>query len=298
MPIQAQTLQNEPRKRNPHRLAFFPSRKVLRQFGLWMLCLGQVWIVGCGTTKSYTATEQLLMSDAVDATIAKLDFTPLSGKKVYLDSTYLKTLKSPLLIDSDYVISSLRQQMVGFGVYLVEGREEADLVAEARMGALGLDGHAVTYGVPASSTLSGASTVISNAPALPLLPEISFARHEAKSGAAKLAVFAYDRITREPYWQSGIAKSLSNSRDTWIFGVGPWQRGTIYDRTRFAGSSADLLDSDDDKIRQSPAFAAYRRGRLYDAAKNEEQPQLIEEPTKLAEGPVVRAGGAEEGAKK
>lgn len=253
---------------------------------------------GCGSTKSYTATEQLLMSDAVDATVAKLDFSPLSGKQVFLDSTYLKTVKSPLLIDSDYVISSLRQQMVGAGVYLVEAREDADLIAEARLGALGLDGHTVTYGVPASSSLAGASAAIANTPILPILPEISFARREAKTGAAKLAVFAYERDSHEPYWQSGIAKASSNARDTWVLGVGPWQKGTIYDRTRFAGgivAGTDLLDAADKDVRSSAAFAAYRKSRLYESAKDADVPTEENASSSPASG-VVPASNQEQGA--
>jgi regulator of extracellular matrix RemA (YlzA/DUF370 family) len=253
--------------------------------------IGLLVFSGCGTTKSYTATEQLLISDAVDATVAKLDFSPLAGRKVYLDATYLKTQKSTVLIDSDYVISSLRQQMVGSGVQLVETREESDLVAEARIGALGLDGHNVVYGIPASSALATASSALTNAPALPILPEISFARREAKSGAAKIAVFAYDRTTREPYWQSGIAKSSSNARDTWVLGVGPWQRGTIYDRTRFAGSAVaggDLLDAGDKDIRASAAFQAYRRSRLFNV-DHTRLPPLDGNATTVSS--VVPAGG-------
>lgn len=224
---------------------------------------------GCGTTKSYTATEQLLISDAVDTTIAKLDFTPMQGRRVYLDTTYVKTQKSPLLIDSDYVISSLRQQMVSAGVQLVEARDEAELIAEARMGALGLDGHNVTYGMPASNALSTATSVFTNAPNVPAFPEISVARHEAKSGAAKIAVFAYDRETREPFWQSGIARSSSSARDTWVLGVGPWQKGSIYDGTRFAGSNlGDELSLHDDAksdkaFRKTSKFADYIRARSF-----------------------------------
>ena len=55
------------------------------------------------------------------------------------------------------------------------------------------------------------------------------------SAAAKVAVFAYDRETREPLWQSGIAQAGSSARDTWILGVGPLQYGNIYNGTRFAG---------------------------------------------------------------
>ncbi len=226
---------------------------------------------GCGSTKSYVATEQLLLSDAVDATVAKLDFSPLAGKLVYLDTTYLKTQKNGTLVDSDYVISSLRQQLVAAGVQLVDTRDDCELIAEARLGALGLDGHSVTYGIPANSALSAASSAIASVPVMPVIPELSFGRHEAKSGAAKIAVFAYDRETHTPYWQSGIARAASDSRDSWLLGIGPWQRGTIYDRTRFAGTAVaggDLLDSSDRDIRASAAFKAYRRSRLYDAAKS------------------------------
>ena len=256
--------------------------------------VGLLWIVGlsgCGATKSYTATDQLLMSDAVDATVAKVDFGPLAGKLVYLDSTYIKMQKGALLIDSDYVISSLRQQMVGAGVQIVENRDDAELVAEARLGALGLDGHNVIYGIPASNGFSAASSTIVGAPVIPAIPEIAFARHEAKSGAAKVAVFAYDRVSREPYWQSGIAKSASSSHDTWVLGIGPWQKGTIYDRTRFAGSALNggqPLDAEDRSIRTSAAFQAYRRSRLY----HNVQPPPIE--TRVAENEGVTAAAAEE----
>lgn len=224
--------------------------------------------VGCGATKSYTATDQLLLSDAVDATIAKLDCTPLSGRKVYLDATYLKTQRSPLMIDADYVLSSLRQQMVGSGVHLVESREESDIIAEARLGALGLDGHSVTYGIPSSSALSTATSVFANAPVVPTIPEMSLARHESKLGAAKVAVFAYDRVTREPFWQSGIARSSSNAKDTWIFGVGPFQRGTIYKKTRFAGNdinAPELLVEEPQDIRETDAYASYESSRVFES---------------------------------
>ena len=54
-------------------------------------------------------------------------------------------------------------------------------------------------------------------------------------------MFAYDRKTREPYWQSGIARSNSNSKATWVLGIGPFQRGTIHSGTQFAGSQVHVL---------------------------------------------------------
>ena len=42
--------------------------------------------IGCGTTKTRVATEQLLMSDAVDAAVARVDFRAMAGEKVYFDT--------------------------------------------------------------------------------------------------------------------------------------------------------------------------------------------------------------------
>ncbi len=198
---------------------------------------------GCGTTKSFTATEQLLMSDAVDSTLAKMDFRAISGYKVFLDTQYvvgagkvIPGVAMPVnLVNSDYVISGLRQQLTAAGCMLVDTREQSDIICEARCGALGTDGHSMTYGLPANNFLSSASSVIPGTPSLPTIPEISVAKREMKSAAAKVSVFAYDRETREPLWQSGIAQAGSSARDTWILGVGPLQYGTIYNGTRFAG---------------------------------------------------------------
>jgi len=261
----------------------FAGSLVRRFFLLAAICLCLIAFVGCGATKSYIATDQLLMSDAVDATVAKLDFTPLKGENVYLDATYIKTMRSPLLVDSDYVISSLRQQMVASGVMLAESRDEADIIAEARLGALGLDGHNVSYGIPASSTLSSATGLFANAPPVPTIPEISLARHEAKSGAAKIAVFAYEKSTKKPVWQSGIARSKSSARDTWVLGAGPWQRGTIYEGTQFAGKKflegLTTKEESTSRFRMTDEYTTYVGQRTYD----EKQESKSEQETLLAE---------------
>lgn len=209
---------------------------------------------GCGTTKSFTATEQLLMSDAVDSTISKMDFRALSGHKVFLDTQYvvgagkiIPGVAMPVnLVNSDYIISGLRQQLTAAGCMLVDTKELAEIVCEARCGALGTDGNSMIYGLPASNFLSTASSVIPGSPPLPAIPEISVAKRELKSAAAKVSVFAYDRETREPLWQSGIAQAGSSARDTWILGIGPLQYGSIYNGTRFAGkrlrSSSTVAD--------------------------------------------------------
>lgn len=233
----------------------------------WLICALLSFTTGCGTTRSFTATDQLLMSDAVDATVSKIDFSPLSGKKVFLDTSYTKMLKAPNnLLDTDYVISSIRQGMTAENVLLVDTKDEAELIAEARVGTMGLDGHNVTYGIPASSALSGAGAIAGAS--IPAIPELSLGRREAKLGAAKVAVFAYVKKTHEPYWQSGIARSTSTSRDTWLLGIGPWQAGTIYEGTRFAGDRASRVWGmpQNRVMPRGPSYEEFRGTKLFAAA--------------------------------
>lgn len=191
---------------------------------------------GCGTTREYNATQQLVMSDAVDRSIAKLDFRPLTGRKVYLDTSYLRHVKGQGFVNAEYVTSAIRQQIVAAGCYIQDAASEADIVIEARIGTLGLDDHRVTYGVPENNGLSSTVSLIPGAPNIPTIPEVAIARREAREAAAKIACFAYDRTTRAPIWQSGVDSAVATARDTWVFGVGPFQGGTIREQTLLAGS--------------------------------------------------------------
>ncbi len=196
-------------------------------------------LAGCGTTKTRNATEQLLISDAVDRSIAVIDFAPLAGKAVYLDTKYLVAVKTIGFVNAEYVTSALRQQMLASGCLLQEKLEDAEYVVEPRIGALGTDAHDVTYGIPPSSGIAQAAEMLPNVPRVPI-PDISLARKEDLLGASKVAVFAYHRETRIPVWQSGISVATSNARDTFILGVGPVQDGTIYHGTHFAGSRMQI----------------------------------------------------------
>tara|TARA_R110002049_G_scaffold285698_3_gene466890 strand:+ start:44135 stop:45016 length:882 start_codon:yes stop_codon:yes gene_type:complete len=197
-------------------------------------------IVGCGTTRERQATEQLVMSDAVDRSVSRLDFRPLTGQKVYLDTSYLRSVKGEGFVNSDYVISAMRQQIVAAGCLIQDTLGDSDIVIEPRLGTLGLDDHRVTFGLPENNAISSAVALIPNAPSIPAIPEVALARRDAQEAAAKVAAFAYDRRTREPIWQSGVNYSLATAKDTWVFGVGPFQGGSIREETKLAGSKLKL----------------------------------------------------------
>jgi hypothetical protein len=187
-------------------------------------------LAGCGSTRTSntmrTATEQMLVSDAIDRTVDSIDFTPLAGQSVYFDDDKLKDV-----VDEGYLVSSLRQHMLASGCILKAKRDEATFVVEPRAGAVGTDNHDLLFGVPAIQMPQ--VPVASAMPAA--IPEIPFAKRRDQRGVAKVAVFAYRRDTGEPVWQSGIVVNTSTANDIWVFGAGPFQRGTIYEREEFSG---------------------------------------------------------------
>ncbi len=205
--------------------------------------------VGCGSTSSRTATEQLLSSDAVDAAIAQIDFRPLSGQTVFLETEYLKDYKGIGFVNSAYIISSLRQQIVAAGCLLQDTKDQADFVLEGRVGALGTDSHDIVYGIPANNLLSTATALAPNVPAVPAIPEVALAKKKNELSAAKLAIFAYHRESKRRVWQSGISLARSTAKDSWFFGAGPFQKGTVYDGVKFAGAELNISpDELDDPV--------------------------------------------------
>ncbi|MEZ6047897.1 MAG: DUF6655 family protein [Planctomycetaceae bacterium] len=205
-------------------------------------------LTGCGTTLSRNATDQLTASDAVDRSIASIDFTPLAGRKVFLDETYIAPVKTIDFVNKEYIVSTLRQQIIGSGCYLQEQKDTADVILEARVGTLGADGHEIIYGIPPNNLSTVASSVIPTAPALPAIPEMAFMKKNSHLAASKIGIFAYDRNTREAVWQSGLAKSESSAKNMWVFGAGPFQRGEIYNGTKFAGTKLKFDDTQQEGV--------------------------------------------------
>jgi hypothetical protein len=204
-----------------------PRLTVRRAFGLLLALL--MAGAGCGTTKMTdsprAATEMLLTSQAIDYAVAKIDFTPLSGQPVFLDTAALEKE----VVDKGYLISLVRQQLLAHGALLQEERWRAVYVVELRAGALGTDRHSVMVGTPAVSLpalVPGVPTAI---------PEIALVKKSDQRGVAKIGVFAYNRVTGRAVWQSGTVESSSQLKDTWVFGAGPFTRGTIRQRAELAG---------------------------------------------------------------
>jgi hypothetical protein len=185
-----------------------------------------VALAGCGSTSGSdtkrTAIEQLLVSDAIERAVMKIDLAPLAGRKVFLDTTVLANVE-----DKDYLASVVRQHVLGSGCILAAKRDDAEIIVESRAGALGTDRNSIMLGMPATSVeFAGNGTSI---------PELALVKRGDQRAVAKISLFAYYRATGTPVWQSNAEHIASHHRDRWFFGAGPFQDGRIHDRMEFAG---------------------------------------------------------------
>ena len=184
---------------------------------------------GCGTVKTSgtarTGTEQLLLTNAWDSALAKVDFRPLTGVPVYLDTTNVTA------VDQGWAVSSLRQALLTQGVLLRTKPEQAQWIVEARVRRFGTDAYNFLVGIPSTTvpqTLTGIPTGT--------IPEMSLLKKSHQEGVAKLALFAYDRASGQLVWTSGTSLATSSAKDLYVGGVGPIQGGTIRGGTKFIGT--------------------------------------------------------------
>jgi hypothetical protein len=154
--------------------------------------------------------------------------------------------------------------MVLAGCLLQDTANEADYIVEARVGTLGRDGHDINYGLPPSNALNAAASLVSGAPSLPALPELSLARTTSDLAAAKVAVFAYRRDDKKGVLQSGTSIAKSTAKGRWFLGAGPFQSGTIYQGTKLAGQTdkANELLSTDYAYRSAEVWDLELRGKV------------------------------------
>lgn len=194
-----------------------------RAMSWFRICLYAALIpmaTGCGTVKTTgtarTGTEQLLLTNAWDTALQKVDFRPLTGVPVYLDTTNVS------VVDQGWVVSSLKQALLTQGVLLRPKPEQAQWIVEARVGVYGTDSQNWLFGIPQTTVPQTITGMPSGT-----IPEISLAKKTDQQGMAKLALFAYDRGSGQLVWNSGTMFSMSTAKDLYLGGIGPLQSGTI-----------------------------------------------------------------------
>lgn len=226
---------------------------------------------GCGTVKTSgtarTATEQLLLTNAWDSALNKVDFRALAGVPVYLDTTNVTA------VDQGWVVSSVRQAMLAQGVLLRQKPEQAQWVVEARVGAYGTDASNWLLGV-AQTTIPPTVTGMPSG----TIPELPLIKKSDQKGVAKLAMFAYDRASGRLVWESGTMLAVATAKDVHVLGVGPIRSGTIRDGADLAGIRLPLPA---ESGRATGAAAGMRPGAV-PAGSELRQPSRLSDPDGFA----------------
>lgn len=156
--------------------------------------------------------EQMLISNAVDQSLDKIDFQPLAGRSVYLDVTYLEC------IDKNYVIAATRDRILQAGAKLTTKLEDAQVVVEARAGAVGTDQTESYIGIP---------EIAMPGPIPIAIPQIKMWSRSSQTGTAKIGLVAIEAGSRTILGQGGSTIARSDDNNTYLFGLGPYQNGSV-----------------------------------------------------------------------
>lgn len=173
-------------------------------------------IAGCASTKtsntSRTAMEQLLISNAVDQSLNRVDFQPLAGRSVFLDTSYVDC------VDKNYIIASSRDRILQADAKLVGKAEDAEVIVEVRTGAVGTDQSETYVGVP-ELALPGPIPVA--------IPQLKLWSKSTQTGTAKIGLVAYEAKSRQMLGRGGTTLARSDDSNTFFFGMGPYQSGSV-----------------------------------------------------------------------
>ncbi len=193
------------------------SRRWATLIGLLLVTWG---LVGCGTIRTTdtprSGTEQLLLVSAWDTALSGVDFSPLHGRSIFVETSRMSGA------DKEWLIFRVRQALLLAGARLREVRDEADLIVEPGVGVYGTDSNALLVGIPQTGVVSAALGARGFE-----TPELALFKRSDQYGMVRLALFAYEREGGAIVWDSGTFDADAYQRNTFLLGAGPLRSGTI-----------------------------------------------------------------------
>lgn len=192
--------------------------------------LAAIFVLGAGgcasirvTDPARTATEQYLMSQAVEKAVAQVSAAALLDRQVYIDSTYL-TGSAQTSAEIVFLLGELRARLLLAGVRIAEARDKSDVILEVRTEGIGIDRIEFLLGIPAIYLPSlGSSTG-----GVPVAtPELAIIKRTTQKGFGSITYIAYWRTTGEVVSSSGPFVGRTSREDYWFFGIGPRTIGDI-----------------------------------------------------------------------
>jgi hypothetical protein len=186
-------------------------------------------MAGCAKTRytetSRSAMEQLLVSNAVDQALDRVEFPQLAGQSVFIEDKYVDC------VDKPYVVGCLRHRVLASGAKLADKADAADIVLEVRSGGVGTDKLERFFGVP-QFAIPGP---------MPLnLPEIKLIGRETQSGTAKLGIVAYQAKEKKAIGSGGLVLAKAHDHGWTILGMGPYFSGDVREEVTAATSHGSV----------------------------------------------------------
>ena len=171
-----------------------------------------------------TGIEQLLISNAVDQSLSKVDFRPVSGAKVFLKTDLLDC------VDKNYVMLTMRSKLLASHCTLVDKADDAEIVIEIASGGVGTDRTDLVVGTPE----------------IPLgimgsVPKVNFYERKKAMGTAKLAIIATDAKSKQPVINSGFSLARSDLQHWSVMGSGPVLSGSVANQLKEHTGSNDSM---------------------------------------------------------
>jgi hypothetical protein len=143
-----------------------------------------------------TATEQLVVSTAIDHAVGNLKPALARGTKVFVDPQFVDTPDDKSVILPKYMVGTVRDLILRAGGSLVDDRKSADFIAELRTGAESADHRSFLIGIPAMALpvpLAGPVTT----------PELAIYKRDLQRGISKIALTMYSAKTGSLTGSSG-----------------------------------------------------------------------------------------------
>ena len=177
-----------------------------------------VVVPGCSRLRTTeplsTASEQFLMTQAINQAIDRLTMSGLRDELVFVDGAYLE------IEQKEYLLGELRARLLGSGVRMASTVEQARIILEVRSGGVGIDRYDFLVGIPSLTvpTESGAAAIT---------PELALLKNQRQRGYASVAFVAYFKESGELVAASGPFVGRTLREDYWLFSTTPRTVGNI-----------------------------------------------------------------------
>jgi hypothetical protein len=202
---------------------------VLRILGLLLVLAG---VAGCSSQResqpARTASEQLLISSAVDHALDRLNVDIPTGTRIWVNADNFDGY------DQKYAVGAIRDHLLRRGALLVTDKAQADTIVEIRSGALSTDENDMLIGIPSMALpvpFVGATST----------PELSLLKRSNDKGVAKIGVTAYDAKTGAlaPYSPGQPAYGFSKRTRWVVFSLIDWSNSNTLPENVEDESGAD-----------------------------------------------------------